>query len=127
MCKLHFAGDGGIYVFRFNPQTAEMSALELATPLDNPAWIASIQTALPVCRDQARGWRRALHAFRIDKATGRLAELNSTTSGVKDACYISIDRTGTSVAVAGCENGAIAIRRIKGDGFSGRTDRSRPA
>jgi 6-phosphogluconolactonase len=113
-------GTGGIYVFRFNPQTAEMSALELAAPLDNPAWIAfdpNRRFLYAVTRHEDGAG--ALHAFRIDKATGRLAELNSTTSGVKDACYISIDRTGTSVAVAGCEDGAIAIRRIKGDGSLG--------
>lgn len=113
-------GTSGIYVFRFNPQTAEMSALELAAPLDNPAWIAfdpNRRFLYAVTRHEDRG--RALHAFRIDKATGRLAELNSTPSGVKDACYISIDRTGTSIAVAACEDGAIAIRRIKGDGSLG--------
>jgi 6-phosphogluconolactonase len=113
-------GTGGIYAFRFNPQTAEMSALELAAPLDNPAWIAfdpNRRFLYAVTKHEDRGG--ALHAFRIDKATGRLAELNSTPSGVKDACYISVDRTGTSVAVAACEDGAIAIRRIKSDGSLG--------
>ena len=113
-------GTGGIYVFRFNPQTAEMSALELAAPLDNPAWIAidpNHRFLYAVTRHEDRA--ASLHAFRIDKATGRLAELNSTPSGVKDACYISIDHTGTSVAVSACEDGAIAIHRIKADGSLG--------
>lgn len=114
-------GTGGIYVFRFNPQTAEMSALELAAPLRNPASILldpNHRFLYAVTRrdDDRAG---ALHAFRIDKATGRLAELNSTQSGVKDPCYISIDRGGTSIAVASCEDGAIAIRRIKDDGSLG--------
>jgi 6-phosphogluconolactonase len=113
-------GTGGIYSFRFNPQTAELSALELAAPLDNPASIAfdpNHRFLYAVTGHEDRGG--SLHAFRIDKATGHLAELNSTPSGVKDACYLSIDRTGTSVAVSACEDGAIAIRRIKGDGSLG--------
>lgn len=113
-------GTGGIYVFRFNPQTAEMSGLELAAPLANPAWIAidpNRRFLYAATRHDDRGG--ILHAFRIDMATGGLAELNSTPSGVKDACYISIDHTGTSIAVSACEDGAIAIRRIKGDGSLG--------
>ncbi len=113
-------GTGGIYVFRFNSQSAEMSAPELAAPLDKPAWIALAPNRRFLYAVTGHGGpAETLHAFRIDKATGGLAELNSKPSGVEDACYISVDQAGTSVAIAGCEDGTIAIRRINGDGTLG--------
>lgn len=113
-------GTGGIYAFRFDPLTEEMSAPELAAPLDNLAGIAFHPNGhflYAVTRHDDRAGD--LHVFRIDKSTGHLVEMNSTPSGVKGACYISIDGTGTWIAVAACEGGAIAIRRINADGSLG--------
>ena len=98
-------GTGGIYAFRFDPLTEEMSAPELAAPLDNLAGIALTANGhflYAVTRHDDRAGD--LHVFRIDKSTGHLVEMNSTPSGVKGPVP-HLDRRHGDLDCRGCLRG----------------------
>jgi 6-phosphogluconolactonase len=114
----------GIYAYRFNPDTAELTAIGLAAETTNPSFLAVhpnhrflyAVNETPNYKGQKSG---AVSAFAIDRATGKLTLLNEVASRGADPCYITVDKTGKFVLVANYTGGSVAVFPVLEDGRLG--------
>lgn len=109
--------DGGIHVYRFNPNKGEatfVSKVETGYP-----------TYLAVSKDQKFVYAVNEYpgkddgdasAFALDKTKGQLTFLNKQTTGGTSPCYITVDSTGKNVVVANYAGGNLALFKTGGDG-----------
>src|SRR5271165_4712015 len=114
----------GIYAFRFDPDTAEMSSLGLAAETTNPSFLAvhpnhKFLYAVNETSNYKGQKSGSVSAFSIDKATGKLTLLNEVASKGADPCYITVDKTGKYVLVANYTGGSVAVFPILADGKLG--------
>jgi len=116
----------GIYAFRFDPDTAEMSSLGLAAETTNPSFLAvhpnhKFLYAVNETSNYKGQKSGSVSAFSIDKATGKLTLLNEVASKGADPCYITVDKTGKYVLVANYTSGSVAVFPVLEDGRLGET------
>ena len=114
----------GIYAYRFDAATQEITSLGLAAETTNPSWVALhpngrfLYTVNEVSNFQGPN-SGGVSAFSLDPATGKLTFLNEVPSRGADPCYITVDKTGKHVLVANYTGGSIAAFPISGDGKLG--------
>ena len=104
----------GIYAYRFNAATGQLTSLGLAAETSNPSFLAvdPNQKFLYAVnetgkfQDQSSG---AVSAFAIDRRTGKLTLLNQVASRGADPCYVAVDKTGKYVLVANYSGGSVAV------------------
>lgn len=111
----------GIYAYRYDAATGEITPLGLAAETTNPSWIAihpngRFLYAVNEVGDYKGPNARAVRAFRIDRATGKLTFLNQVATGGADPCYVTVDKTGKWVLVANYTGGSVAVFPILADG-----------
>ena len=114
----------GIYAYRFDSETEQLTPIGLAVEAINPSFLAVhpnhrfvyAVNELSNYKGQKSG---AVSAFAIDRATGKLTLLNQVASRGGDPCYISLDKTGTYVLVANYAGGSIAVFPVLKDGRLG--------
>src|SRR3984893_6539168 len=114
----------GIYAYRFDPDTAEITPIGLAAETINPSFLAGhpnhrflyAVNEVGNYKGQKSG---AVSAFEIDHATGKLTLLNQVTSKGADPCYITVDKTGKYVLVANYTGGSVAVFPVLEDGRLG--------
>ncbi|HEY6338003.1 MAG TPA: lactonase family protein [Candidatus Sulfotelmatobacter sp.] len=114
----------GIYAFRYDAATAQLTALGLAAETTNPSFVALHSNGkflytvneVPNYKGPNSG---GVSAFSIDHATGKLTFLNELPSRGADPCYITIDRTGKYVLVANYTGGSVIVYPILEDGRLG--------
>jgi len=114
----------GIYAYRFDPATSEITSVGLAAKTINPSFLAVhpnhrflyAVNEVGNYKDQKSG---AVSAFAIDHATGKLTLLNQVTSRGADPCYITVDKTGKYVLVANYSGGSVAVFPVLEDGRLG--------
>ncbi len=105
----------GIYVYRFEPSTGELTTIGLAAEAINPSFLASDpKGAYLYAVGEAGGG--VVSAFRIDRKTGKLTPLNRVSSRGSSPCALSVDRTGKFVFAANYGSGSVALFPIKADG-----------
>jgi len=114
----------GIYVYRFDPTTQEITALGLAAESVNPSWIALHPSGrFLYAANEVQNYNGAnsggISAFSIDRATGKLTLLNEVASRGADPCYITVDQSGKYLLVANYTGGNIAVFPISADGKLG--------
>jgi 6-phosphogluconolactonase len=114
----------GIYVYRFDSHTGQVTPAGLAVATTNPSFLAIDPShrflyAVNEVGDYQGGKSGAVSAFSIDHKTGKLTLLNQVASGGADPCYITVDKTGKFVLVANYTGGSIAVFRILDDGQLG--------
>ena len=117
----------GIYVSRFNANTGEMSAPELAAKVVNPAFLAISPnhrflyaiTEDPLSVGPPFDHSSYASAFAIDSATGKLRLINSLPTGGTSTCFLSMDKTGKFVFFANFGSGSVSVLRVKDDGSLG--------
>ncbi|MGB8115972.1 MAG: lactonase family protein [Candidatus Sulfotelmatobacter sp.] len=114
----------GIYAYRFNSDTQQLTPIGLAAETINPSFLAvhPNQRFLYAVNEVSnyQGQKSgAVSAFAIDRATGKLTLLNQVSSRGGDPCYITVDRTGKYVLVANYGTGSIAAFPIHEDGGLG--------
>ena len=106
----------GIYTGVLDPTTGRLEVAEtVAAVLENPSFLAS---------DSRRGRLYAVsetddgsvHAFGMDRGTGRLTVLNSQPSGGGHPCHLSLDSEGRFVLVANYMGGTVALLPLHADG-----------
>lgn len=108
----------GVYVYRFNSKTGEVTPVDSATT-PNPSYLAVspnqnfVYAVNEVGNAQGGG---KVTAFRFDKATGHLAVLNDQSSKGEHPCYISIDKTGKWAVVGNYSSGTLAVLPVNDDG-----------
>lgn len=111
----------GIYRFRLNAATGEMTDLHPAGEGVNPSFLAvhPARTALYAVSEieQVEGRPTGgVAAYRIDPRTGDLTLLNIQPSGGGGPCYVTTDRAGKFVLVANYGGGSVASLPIAADG-----------
>lgn len=105
----------GIYVYRFQPATGEITELGLAGEVKNPSFLAIHPSGdYLYSADETRNG--SVSAFRIDRKSGKLRLLNSVSSHGSAPCALSVDATGRNVLVANYGSGSIALLPVKADG-----------
>jgi 6-phosphogluconolactonase len=114
----------GIYVYRFDPETAEITPIGLAAETPNPSFLAvhpnhRFLYAVNEAGNYKGEKSGAVSAFAIDRTTGKLTLLNQVASKGADPCYIVVDKTGKYVLVANYTGGSVAVFPVLEDGRLG--------
>ncbi len=110
----------GIYSFHFQPSTGDAGEASLAAETGNPSWLAvDPRDHYLYAANEYNSEKDSVSAFRIDRASGKLAPLNSVSSGGRGTCHLSVDRTGRNLLLASYNSGTVAVRRINDDGSIG--------
>jgi len=114
-------GSQGIYAYRFDPRSGELSESRLAAETENPSFLAIDPTnrflyAVNEVQKYNNESSGGVSAFAIDRTTGKLSLLNEVPSGGADPCYVALDRTGKYVLVANYTGGNVAVFPVRADG-----------
>jgi 6-phosphogluconolactonase len=114
----------GIYAFRFDATTSEITPLGLAAETTNPSFVALHPNGRFLYAVNEVGNYKGpnsggVSAFSIDRATGKLTFLNELPSRGADPCYITVDQTGKYVLVANYTGGSVAVFPVLADGKLG--------
>jgi 6-phosphogluconolactonase len=114
----------GIYAYRYDAATQEITSLGLAAETTNPSWVAlhpngRFLYAVNEVKNFKAPNSGGVSAFSIDRATGKLTFLNEVSSRGADPCYITVSQTGKHVLVANYTGGSIAVFRVLADGKLG--------
>jgi 6-phosphogluconolactonase len=110
----------GIYAFRFDAATNELTPLGVAAETTNPSFLAIDPTrrflyAVNEVSNYKGASSGAITAFSINHQTGKLSLLNQLPSGGADPCYIAFDKTGNFALVANYTGGSIAVFPVRKD------------
>ncbi len=111
----------GIYVYKFNSVTADHRLISIAKS-SNPSFLAVSPNEKYVYAVNENAdstlvpMGGTITAFSFNAATGNLAEINKQPSGGMHPCYVSIDNTGKTIAVANYTGGSIAVFPVEQDG-----------
>jgi len=119
----------GIYAYRYDAATAQLTPLGLAAETTNPSFVAlhpngKFLYAVNEVGNYKGPNSGGVSAFAIDRsngdhATGKLTFLNELPSRGADPCYITVDRTGKYVLVANYTGGSVIVYPILEDGRLG--------
>ena len=114
----------GIYAYRYDSATGEITPLGLAAETTNPSFVAMSPNGKFLYAVNEVGNYKGpnsggVSAFAIDHATGKLTFLNEVASRGADPCYITVDRTGKYVLVANYTGGSVAVFPVQADGKLG--------
>jgi len=114
----------GIYAYRFDAATGEITSLGLAAETTNPSFLAlhpggHFLYAVNELQNYQHANDGGVSAFSIDRATGKLTFLNEVESKGADPCYIIVDKSGRHVLVANYTSGSIAAFPVLADGKLG--------
>ncbi len=114
----------GIYAFRYDAATSEITPLGLAAETTNPSWVTLHPNGRFLYAVNEVGNYKGpnsggVSAFSVDHATGKLTFLNEVASRGADPCYATIDQTGKYVLVANYTGGSVAVFPILADGKLG--------
>src|SRR6266700_1487825 len=111
----------GIYAYRYDADTAQITPLGLAAETTNPSFVALHPNGRFLYAVNEVGNYKGpnsggVSAFSIDHATGKLTFLNEVASRGADPCYITVDKTGNYVLVANYTGGSVAVFPVSPDG-----------
>jgi 6-phosphogluconolactonase len=116
-------GAKGIYVYRYDPASGQLSDSQLAAETVNPSFVTiddknrrlyAVNEVQKYQNESSGG----VSAFSIQPG-GQLHFLNEVASGGADPCYISIDKAGKYVLVANYTGGSVSVFPIQQDGSLG--------
>jgi 6-phosphogluconolactonase len=119
----------GIYAYRFDAASAELTPLGVAAETTNPSFLAIDPTsnflyAVNEVQNYKGASSGAVSAFAIDREkntipTGKLSLLNEVPSRGADPCYVAFDQTGKFALVANYTGGSVAVFPVRTDGHIG--------
>jgi 6-phosphogluconolactonase len=114
----------GIYAYRYDAASSEVTAIGLVAETANPSWVAlspdgRFLYAANELHDYKGPNSGGLSAFSVDKSTGKLTFLNEVPTRGADPCYVSVDRSGKYVLVANYTGGSVAVFPVMADGKLG--------
>ena len=121
----------GIYAYRFDAASSELTPLGIAAETANPSFLAIDPSrhflyAVNEVQDYKGGNSGAVSAFAIerdtgDRPTGKLSLLNQVASHGADPCYIAFDKTGKYALAANYTGGSVAVFPVRADGHIGES------
>ena len=114
----------GIYAYRFQAATGEMTSVGLVAETANPSFLAvhpnrRFLYAVSEIANYEGQKSGAVSAFAIDPKNGKLTFLNKVASRGGGPCYVVVDKTGKSLLVANYGGGSVAALPVKEDGRLG--------
>ena len=114
----------GIYAYRFDAASSELTPLGVAADTTNPSFVAIDRSrrflyAVNEVQKYKGASSGAVSAFAINPQTGKLSLLNEVASRGADPCYIALDKTGKFVLVANYTGGNVAVFPLHADGRLG--------
>jgi 6-phosphogluconolactonase len=117
-------GSKGIYAYRFDTSSGEITDLGVVATSDQPSFIAVdpadkylfAANESQTYQGQPSG---GVSAFSIDKASGKLTILNEVASRGAAPAHITTDRTGKYVLVSNFNGGNLAVFPVGADGHLG--------
>lgn len=104
----------GIYAYRWNPASGEMTEIGLAAETPNPSFLtfSPDHRHLYAVNEQPDEPKGSVSAFEVDSASGKLRALNEVPSGGAAPCNLTTDHTGRSLFVANYNSGSMASFKI---------------
>ncbi len=110
----------GIYAYRFDAKSSELTPLGVAAETTNPSFLAIDPSRrflyavneVPKYKGADSG---AVSAFAINRQTGKLSLLSEVASRGADPCYIAFDQTGKFALVANYTGGSVAVFPVQND------------
>jgi 6-phosphogluconolactonase len=121
----------GVYAYRFDAASSELTPLGLAADTTNPSFLAIDPShrflyAVNEVQKYKDANSGAVTAFAIDdlkgdRQTGKLQLLNEVASRGADPCYIAFDKTGKWALVANYTGGSVAVFPVQRDGRIGES------
>ncbi len=114
----------GIYAYRYDSATGQVTPLGLAAETTNPSFVAihpngHFLYAVNEVQNYQGPNSGGVSAFSVDQKTGKLTLLNEVRSRGADPCYIIVDPSGKYVLVANYTGGSVAVFPIQDDGKLG--------
>jgi 6-phosphogluconolactonase len=111
----------GIYAYRFDSTTGQLTSLGLAAESTDPSFVAVHPNGKYLYAvnelDEFNGSKSgAVSAFAIDKKSGTLKLLNQVSTHGGGPCYVSLDKNGRFVLVANYGGGSVATFAVQDDG-----------
>jgi 6-phosphogluconolactonase len=105
----------GIYVYRFNTVTGVGTEVS-TTPAKNPSYLSISSDGKHVYATDENETSGAVGAYAFEPSTGKLAFLNSQSTGGTCPCYVSEDKSSKWVFVANYCSGSLAALPVNSDG-----------
>ena len=118
----------GIYDYRFDPKTGQLTPIGVAAEVVNPSFLATdpqhrflyaVTEMGQAHGPDAYKTNGSISSFSIDRKTGALTLLNKIDSGGGGPCHLVVDKTGKMLFVANYGSGSVASFAIKPDGSIG--------
>jgi 6-phosphogluconolactonase len=114
----------GVYAYRFDSASSELTPLGVAAETNNPSFLAIDPSrrflyAVNEVQNYKGASSGAVSAFVVDPKTGKLSPLNQVPSRGADPCYITFDKTGKYALVANYTGGSVAVFPVQPDGRIG--------
>jgi 6-phosphogluconolactonase len=110
----------GIYVYRFDDETGELTPVAVTEGIENPSFLASHPNGKMIySSDEVDSFdgepAGAVSALAIDDATGKLSLVNRQAAGGTSPCHLTADPSGTHVLVVGYGSGTVAVLPLDDD------------
>jgi len=110
----------GIYVYTFNSETGEFSYKAEAAGIKNPSFLVITQDRKHVYSVSEVGdGNGSISSFSFNPSTGKLAFLNTASSGGNGPCYVTVDDKNKYVFAGNYGGGSLSAIPIKADGSLG--------
>ncbi len=114
----------GIYSYRFDTATGQLTSLGLAAETSNPSFLTVdpghkflyAVNEVEQYKGQPTG---SVSAFTTDPASGKLSPLNTVSARDPGPAYISMDRTGKFALIANYSLGSVTVFPVSKDGRLG--------
>src|SRR5262249_8631201 len=116
-------GSKGIYVSKLDAAKGSLSEPQLAAEVSNPSFVAihpNGRNLYSVSESGGPGGPRGgVTSFSIDRASGKLTQINQASSGGAGPCHLNVDRTGRALAVVHYGSGRASCLPAKPAGSVG--------
>ncbi len=112
-------GAEGVYVYRLDLDTGELTHVHTVTGLTNPSYVAlDPQQQYVYCVGEKADEGGVVSAFQINP-DGNLTLLNEQPSHGSGPCHVSVTPSGGHVLLANYNSGSIAVYPVQADGSLG--------
>jgi 6-phosphogluconolactonase len=119
-------GGKGIYAYRFDAVSGQLTSLGLAVESAEPSFLAITESGkflyavneIVHYNGQPAG---AVSAFAIQRESGKLSLLNQVSSRDEGPAHITLDRSGDYALVSNYERGSVAVFPVLRDGHLGES------
>jgi 6-phosphogluconolactonase len=123
---------GGIYLFRLDAATAELTQLQVIDDIRNPTWLAvnAAQTRLYAVSeiDNYQGTHNgAVVSYAIDNESLQIKRIGAVSSGGAGPAHLSVHPSGKFVFAANYGGGSVAVFPVGSDGALGDATDVRPS